>query len=76
MSGTIRFIPKSPDLNTLGGYLTAEGSRDLARQRQLQRQRRAQLPIIDGVLALRMVGWKLYDSGYIDQYRVGAASRA
>jgi outer membrane receptor protein involved in Fe transport len=29
------------------------------------------LPIIDGVLALRMVGWKLYDSGYINQIRVG-----
>ncbi len=26
MSGTIRFIPKSPDLNNLGGYLTMEGS--------------------------------------------------
>ena len=26
MSGTIRFVPKTPDLNTLGGYLTMEGS--------------------------------------------------
>src|SRR3984957_9083496 len=25
MSGTIRFIPKAPDLNNLGGYVTTEG---------------------------------------------------
>ena len=25
-SGTIRFIPKSPDLHDLGGYVTTEGS--------------------------------------------------
>ena len=42
MSGTIRFIPKAPDLNTLGGYITTEGSETGARQRQLQLQRRGQ----------------------------------
>ena len=42
MSGTIRFIPKSPDLNTLGGYLTAGGLGDRPRERQLQLQRRGQ----------------------------------
>ncbi|HTD73788.1 MAG TPA: TonB-dependent receptor [Steroidobacteraceae bacterium] len=34
--------------------------------------REVNLPIIDGVLALRMVGWKLYDSGFVNQTRVGA----
>src|SRR6185312_6466577 len=29
------------------------------------------LPIIDGVLAMRLVGWKADDSGYINQIRVG-----
>jgi len=30
------------------------------------------LPVIAGQLAVRLVGWKQYDSGYIDQIRVGA----
>src|SRR5580692_721608 len=71
MSGTIRFIPNSPDLNTLGGYVTMEGSETQHASGNYNINGEVNLPIIDGVLALRMVGWKLYDSGYIDQYRVG-----
>ena len=71
MSGTIRFIPKAPDLNTLGGYLTLEGSETAHASGNYNFNGAVNLPIIDGVLALRMVGWKLYDSGYVDQIRVG-----
>ncbi len=71
MSGTIRFIPNSPDLNTLGGYLTMEGSETSHASGNYNVNGEVNLPIIDGVLALRLVGWKLYDSGYINQYRVG-----
>jgi iron complex outermembrane recepter protein len=71
MSGTIRFIPKSPDLNTLGGYLTTEGSNTDHASGNYNINGAINLPIIDGVLALRLVGWKLYDSGYINQIRVG-----
>jgi iron complex outermembrane receptor protein len=71
MSGTIRFIPNSPDLNTLGGYVTMEGSQTQHASGNYNINGEVNLPIIDGVLALRMVGWKLYDSGYINQYRVG-----
>jgi len=65
MSGTIRFVPNSPDLNTLGGYVTMGRLADLARpaatttstaEVNLPHHRRA-------CFALRMVGWKLYDSG-------------
>ena len=43
MSGTIRFIPKAPDLNSMGGYLIRRGLEYLQiRRRQLQRQRRRQ----------------------------------
>jgi outer membrane receptor protein involved in Fe transport len=72
MSGTIRFVPNSPDLNNLGGYLTMEGSQTSHASGNYNINGEVNLPIIDGVLALRMVGWKLYDSGYINQYRVGA----
>jgi outer membrane receptor protein involved in Fe transport len=71
MSGTIRFIPKSPDLNALGGYLTMEGSETSHASGNYNINGALNLPIIDGMLALRLVGWKLYDSGYIDQIRVG-----
>jgi outer membrane receptor protein involved in Fe transport len=71
MSGTIRFIPKSPDLNNLGGYVTAEGSETSHASGNYNFNGALNLPIIDGVLALRLVGWKLYDSGYINQIRVG-----
>src|ERR1700733_13924869 len=71
MSGTIRFIPKAPDLHSLGGYVTAEGSETSHASGNYNFNGALNLPIIDGVLALRLVGWKISDSGYIDQVRVG-----
>jgi outer membrane receptor protein involved in Fe transport len=72
MSGTIRFVPNSPDLSNLGGYLTTEGSETSHASGNYNINGEVNLPIIDGMLAVRLVGWKLYDSGYIDQTRVGA----
>jgi outer membrane receptor protein involved in Fe transport len=72
MSGTIRFVPNSPDLGTLGGYVTMEGSQTSHASGNYNINGEVNLPIVDGVLALRLVGWKLYDSGYINQTRVGA----
>jgi len=71
MSGTIRFIPRAPDLNNLGGYLTMEGSETSHGSGNYNFNGAVNLPIIDGVLSLRVVGWKLYDSGYVNQIRVG-----
>jgi iron complex outermembrane receptor protein len=71
MSGTIRFIPKSPDLHKLEGYLTAEGSGTQHASGNFNVNGAINLPIVEGVLSLRLVGWRLNDSGYIDQIRVG-----
>jgi outer membrane receptor protein involved in Fe transport len=71
MSGTIRFIPKAPDLVNLGGYATLEGSQTAHARGNYNFNGEVNLPIVEGVLALRIVGWKLYDSGYINQTRVG-----
>jgi iron complex outermembrane receptor protein len=72
MSGTIRFIPKAPDLNTISGYGTVEGSETAHTERENYNFNGAiNLPLIDGVLAVRMVGWKEYDAGYVNQIRVG-----
>ena len=72
MSGTIRFIPKSPVLDQTEGYVNVEGSDT---QHTIRDNYRANgmlnLPIVDGVLAMRVVAWKVYDAGYINQIRIG-----
>src|SRR6202789_3834381 len=52
MSGTIRFIPNSPDLNTLGGYVTTEGSETQPASGNYNINARANLPISVPSLAL------------------------
>lgn len=71
MSGTIRFIPKKPDMRKIGGYLTMDRSETQHGGGNYNFNGAINLPIVSGRLALRLVGWKLYDSGYIDQIRVG-----
>ena len=72
MSGTIRFIPKAPNLNNIEGYGTVEGSDTAHTERENYNFNGAvNLPLIDGQLAVRLVGWKQYDAGYINQIRVG-----
>ncbi len=72
MSGTIRFIPKTPDLNSVSGYGTVEGSKTEHTQTENYNFNGAvNLPLIDGLLGVRLVGWKQYDAGYIDQTRIG-----
>jgi iron complex outermembrane receptor protein len=72
MSGTIRFIPKTPDLNKVEGYATAEySSTSHTPTGNYNLNGAFNLPIIEGMLSLRMVGWKVYDAGYINQTRAG-----
>jgi iron complex outermembrane receptor protein len=72
MSGTIRFIPKAPDLGSIGGYLTANASYTEHASSNSNVNGALNLPIIDGVLGLRVVGWHVDDSGFINQIRVGS----
>jgi iron complex outermembrane receptor protein len=72
MSGTIRFLPKLPDLNKIDGYVTAEFSNTSHSPKENYNVNGAlNLPIVEGMLSMRVVGWKQYDGGYIDQTRVG-----
>jgi len=72
MSGTIRFIPKAPDLDRVSGYGTLEGSKTQHTERENYNFNGAvNLPLIDGTLAVRLVGWKQYDAGYVNSIRVG-----
>ena len=80
MSGTIKFVPKLPDLNSFGGYATVEGS-DTAHSEHGNYD-------VDGAVnsadrwpvswPCRLVGWKEYDAGYVNAipYRFGCNSDA
>ncbi len=71
MSGTIRFIPKAPDLDKVDGYLSLEGSDTSKGGSNSNINGAVNLPLVDNVLALRLVGWRVNDSGFVDQTRVG-----
>jgi iron complex outermembrane receptor protein len=69
-SGTIRFITKKPNLSGVDGYVTGEVSDTHKGGTNYNANGAINLPIIDNVLAARVVGWTVDDSGYIDQSRL------
>ena len=71
MSGTIKFVTNKPDLNTFGGYVTADYSDTSHGSGNYNFNGAINLPIIDDVLGARIVAWKVNDSGYINQIRIG-----
>ena len=71
MSGTIKFVTKKPDLNQFGGYIAAELSETQHGGENRNFNGAINLPIIDGILGVRAVGWSVHDSGYINQLQVG-----
>jgi iron complex outermembrane recepter protein len=71
MSGTIRFIPKVPGLTTQEGYLSVEGSDTAHGSGNYNVNGAINIPIVDGILGVRLTGWDVEDSGFIDQFRVG-----
>jgi iron complex outermembrane receptor protein len=71
-SGTIRFITKKPNLSGVDGYLAGETSRTDHGGANYDANGALNLPIVDGVLAARVVGWTINDSGYIDQVRLAS----
>jgi outer membrane receptor protein involved in Fe transport len=72
MSGTIRFITNKPKLTGVDGYITAEISDTEKGSQNYDANGAINLPIVDGKLAARVVGWSVNDSGYIDQVRIPA----
>ncbi len=74
MSGAIRFITNKPNLSDFGGYLTGEVSDTSHGSGDYDANGEINLPIVPGKAAVRIVGWGLDDSGYIDQLRVGSGA--
>jgi len=69
-SGTIRYVTKKPNMDSFGGYVSAEGSDTEHGSGNYDINGAVNLPLIPDVLALRVVGWRIDDSGYIDQPRI------
>ena len=76
MSGTIRFIPNAPVMNRVEGYVSLEDSSTDHGSGNYNANGALNLPIFDNLLSLRVVGWKLYQSGYVNQIRVGSGVTA
>ena len=76
MSGTIRYIPKAPLMDSVGGYLSVEDSGTQHGGNNYNVNGALNLPIVSNVLSLRVAGWRLYDSGYVNQTRVGSGVTA
>lgn len=74
MSGTIRFITNKPNLDNFGGYLTGKVSTTSHGSGNFDVDGEINLPIISDKVAVRIVGWGLDDSGYINQIRVGTGT--
>ena len=71
-SGTIRLITKKPDTHAFGGYIAGDISGTNKGGTNYNLNGAVNLPIVDDKLALRVVGWFVNDSGYIDQPRIPA----
>ncbi|MGC1304627.1 MAG: TonB-dependent receptor [Caulobacteraceae bacterium] len=69
-SGTIRFVTKKPNLEDYSGYVSAEGSDTEHGSGNYSFNGAVNIPLIKDVLALRVVGWRVSDSGFIDQPRI------
>lgn len=72
MSGTIRYITKKPVLDKFEGYVQGEGSNTSQGGGNWGINGALNLPIVDGALALRLVGWDVQNSGFIDDVRIPA----
>ena len=71
LSGTIRLVTKQPKLGRFEGDAGAELSTTEKGGRNYSVNGMLNLPLVDGKLAMRVVGWRVNDSGFIDNVRLG-----
>lgn len=70
MSGTIRIITEKPNLETIDAFLETELSdTDNADNNNYAVNGMLNIPLVENKAALRVVGWKHDDAGYIDNIR-------
>ena len=74
-SGTIRIITNKPNSQEFGGYIAGELSSTHKGGTNYNVNGALNLPIVNDKLALRVVGWYVDDSGFIDQTRLAAGRK-
>lgn len=72
MSGTIRYITVKPQLDKSGGYVSAEISDTSKGGTNYGINGALNLPIVTDKLGLRVTGWNVENSGFIDSVRIPA----
>jgi iron complex outermembrane recepter protein len=70
MSGTIRYITMKPQLDELGGYAAAETSDTAEGGTNFGINGALNLPLVTDKLGVRITGWNVENSGYIDAVRI------
>lgn len=70
MSGTIRFVPNSPNVTEFEGRVEGDVSTTRHGGENYRMNAMVNLPVVADKLAVRAVGWITDDSGYIDQPRL------
>lgn len=75
MSGVIRYTPARPDTGELAGFAAADISQTRGGGDNQTVNGMLNLPLIEGKLALRAVGWVADNSGWIDQRRAAGGPR-
>lgn len=66
IGGTLRLVPNKPDLESFGGMLEATGSSTTKGGTNNELAGVLNLPIIEGRFAIRVVGYHVEDSGFVD----------
>ena len=74
-SGTIRIITNKPNSHRTSGYIAGELSQTHKGGTNYNLNGALNLPIVEDKLAVRVVGWRIDDSGFIDQIRLPAGRR-
>lgn len=74
-SGTIRIITNKPNSRDFSGYIAGEVSQTSKGGTNYNLNGMINLPLVTDELAVRLVGWRVDDSGYIDQIRLPAGRR-
>lgn len=71
MSGTIRLVTNKPNLDNFEASVEASGSTTSSAGGNYEVAAMVNMPVASDVFGVRLVGWSVSNSGYIDNVRLG-----
>jgi len=75
MAGTIRYITNKPKLDTFEGYVDSRLSATHKGDTSYDINAMVNIPVVEGLLGVRAVGWINRDGGFIDGVRIPSGRR-